>query len=318
MATYTQKMRAAAEATGLSYDQARNILYGMYRGFAFATPAQPGNVKYCMMLCCVTHDGAPLSDAEGKQIDKESNKLVRFTNSTGGIGRFMVKLGKDERSTAQVLTDALTYLTDAFAERGYANTCEGCHQPVETAACAVGNGLRFLCPNCFEDVASNLNEKAHLDEETPENMAAGLVGALGGALLGGIVVLILGQLGYVASLSGLIAAVCALKGYELLAKKMSVKGAIIACVAVLIMIYVGHRADWAIEIMKVFKSEVGIDLDFFTAFRSVPEVVRTVEASDEYSKNLLMVYLFAALGAVPTVIKSLKGQKTKYTVQKLN
>ena len=31
-----------------------------------------------------------------------------------------------------------------------------------------------------------------------------------------------------------------------------------------------------------------------------------------------MVYLFAILGAVPTVISSLKQQKTKYTVQKLN
>ena len=31
-----------------------------------------------------------------------------------------------------------------------------------------------------------------------------------------------------------------------------------------------------------------------------------------------MVVLFALLGAVPTVINSVKGQKTKYTVQKLN
>ena len=31
-----------------------------------------------------------------------------------------------------------------------------------------------------------------------------------------------------------------------------------------------------------------------------------------------MVYLFAVLGPVPTVISSLKQQKTKYTVQKLN
>ena len=38
----------------------------------------------------------------------------------------------------------------------------------------------------------------------------------------------------------------------------------------------------------------------------------------QYLKGLFMVYLFAILGAVPTVISSLKQQKTKYTVQKLN
>ena len=313
MTSYAQKMMAAAEATGLSYDQTRNILYGVFRGFAFATPVQPSNVKYCMLLCYVTHDGTPLSDAEGKQIDKESNKLVQFTNSTGGIGRFMVKLGKDEQSTAQKMTDALTYLTDAFAERGYVNTCEGCRQPVETEVCAVGNGLRFLCPNCFEDVASNLNEKAHMDEETPENVAAGIVGALGGALLGAVVVVIFGRLGYVTALSGLIAAVCSLKGYELLAKKMSVKGAIISCIAMLVMIYLGHRADWAIEVAQYFQ------VDFFKAFRAIPMLIEEeVIEKVQYLKGLLMVFLFALLGAVPTVIKSIKGQKTKYTVERLN
>ena len=266
-----------------------------------------------MLLCYVTHDGTPLSDAEGKQIDKESNKLVQFTNSTGGIGRFMVKLGKDEQSTALKMTDALTYLTDAFAERGYVNTCEGCRQPVETEVCAVGNGLRFLCPNCFEDVASNLNEKAHMDEETPENVAAGIVGALGGALLGVVVVVIFGRLGYVTALSGLIAAVCSLKGYELLAKKMSVKGAIISCIAMLVMIYLGHRADWAIEVAQYFQ------VDFFKAFRAIPMLIEEeVIEKVQYLKGLLMVFLFALLGAVPTVIKSIKGQKTKYTVERLN
>ena len=139
------------------------------------------------------------------------------------------------------------------------------------------------------------------------------MGALGGALLGAVVVVIFGRLGYVTALSGLIAAICALKGYELLAKKMSVKGAIISCIAMLAMIYVGHRADWAIEAAQYFK------VDFFKAFRAIPMLIEE-EAIElgQYLKGLFMVYLFAILGAVPTVISSLKQQKTKYTVQKLN
>ena len=61
-----------------------------------------------------------------------------------------------------------------------------------------------------------------------ENVVAGLVGAFLGALLGVVCTVVIGQLGYVASLSGLIMAVGALKGYELLGGRLSKKGAVIS------------------------------------------------------------------------------------------
>lgn len=57
-----------------------------------------------------------------------------------------------------------------------------------------------------------------------ENIVAGAVGAFLGAMLGGACIVMLGQLGYVAALSGMVMAVCALKGYELLGGRLSVKG----------------------------------------------------------------------------------------------
>ena len=314
MVNFTQKLSAAAEATGLSFDQGRNVLYGTFNGFSVAVPQAPSNARYCLINFHVTHDGSPLSASEGKQIAKESNKLVEFFKPSAAPSvSFMVKLEKDEAAAAQKILDALTYLSETFAKRGYVNACEHCLQPRQTEPCAVGNGLKFFCPDCFESVSANISDKAQAEADTPENVVAGIVGALGGALLGAVVVVIFGRLGFVTALSGLIAAICSLKGYELLAKKMSVKGAIISCVAMLVMIYVGHRADWAIDVAKCF------EVDFFTAFRAVPILIEE-EAIElgQYLKGLLLVYLFALIGAVPSVINSIKGQKTKYTVQKLN
>ena len=299
MSSAMQKLSAAAETTGLSFDRERNILYGTFGNYAFAVLVNASNVRYCSILFHVTRDGNPFTANDGKEIAKESNKLLQFAKPSGAApASFLVKLEKDEQGTAQRVLDALTFLSTAFSNRGYVNTCESCRQEVATEPCTVGNGLRFLCPDCFESVSASMNDRAHREAETPENVPAGIVGALGGALLGAVVVVIFGRLGYVTALSGLIAAICALKGYELLAKKMSVKGAIISCIAMLAMIYVGHRADWAIEAAQYFtllEAELG-----------------------QYLKGLFMVYLFAILGAVPTVISSLKQQKTKYTVQKLN
>ena len=314
MVTFAQKMAAAAEAAGLSFDTSRNVIYGAYNGYSFAVQANPSHARYCSVCFHVTQDGNALSAAEGKQIAKTSNKLVQFVKAAGSAaGSFMVKLGKDEAATAQTLTDALDYLSGSFSDRGFVNTCEHCRRQTDTEPCAVGNGLRFLCPDCFESVSSELNEKAHAYAETPENVAAGAVGALGGALIGAVVVVIFGRLGYVTALSGLIAAICALKGYELLAKKMSVKGAVISCIAALAMIYVGHRSDWAIEVAQYF------EVDFFKAFRAIPMLIEEdVIEKSQYIRGLVMVILFAVLGAVPTVIRSIKGQKTKYTIQRLN
>ena len=315
MASLVQIMSAAADATGLTFNPVKNILYGTFNGYTFAVTLAAANARFCSVFFHVTREGNPLSTSEGKQIAKESNKMVEFMKPAGSasVSSFLVKPGKDEQTAVQKLVDALTYLSNAFADRGYVSTCERCRQPVDTEPCATGTGLRFLCQDCFDAVSSDLTDKAHAEADTPENVAAGVVGALGGALLGAIVVVVFGRLGYVTALSGLIAAICSLKGYELLAKKMSIKGAIIACIAMLAMIYVGHRADWAIEVAKYF------EVDFFTGFRAIPMLIRE-EAIElgVYLKGLLMTYLFALLGAVPTVVNSIKGQKTKYTIQKLN
>ena len=52
-----------------------------------------------------------------------------------------------------------------------------------------------------------------MEEKKRENVPAGIVGAFLGSLIGVACAVLIGQLGYVASISGLVMAVCALKGY---------------------------------------------------------------------------------------------------------
>ena len=59
-------------------------------------------------------------------------------------------------------------------------------------------------------------------------------------------VLILSQLGYVAALSGVIMAVCVLKGYEMLGGKLTKKAVVISAVIMILMTYFADRVDWAI------------------------------------------------------------------------
>ncbi len=138
-------------------------------------------------------------------------------------------------------------------------------------------------------------------KERRENVAAGIVGAFLGALLGVVCTIFIGQMGYIASISGLVMAVGALKGYELLGGALSKKGAVISSVLILGMTYLAHQLSTAFSI----NSELGLGL--VRSFESISPMLQTGLLDGKvYWGNLVMLYLFTLLGAVPTIIGGLR------------
>lgn len=92
----------------------------------------------------------------------------------------------------------------------------------------------------------------------------------------------------------------------MLGGKLSTKGIVISIVLMVIMTYVGNQLDWAIVVMR----EMGTD--FLYSFQLVPVLVDqlAIEPSS-YWGGLALVYLFAALGAVPTVRNVIKSRKNE-------
>ena len=182
--------------------------------------------------------------------------------------------------------------------------CEKCGKEIHSGAtyCEFcGHENAQVADACAFDA-----HEAHPGEVAkPENVIAGIVGALLGAVLGGASIVILGQLGYVASISGLLLAICTLKGYELLGGRLSTKGIVVSILLMLVTPYLADRINWAIEIIKVFDQ-----VSFAEAFDAVPEIIELSGVQSEYIKELLMVYGFAALGAVSTLVKVFKNKKT--------
>lgn len=171
--------------------------------------------------------------------------------------------------------------------------CEKCGQPVQPG---------FFCENCGHLAPAAQNPDAsqapitepQVELKKPENFALGIVGALVGALLGAASIVLFGQMGYVASLSGLILAFCTVKGYELLAKGRSIKGIIVCLVLIAVAPYFADRLNWALT----FQKEVFPDVPLSNMFAAIPELLSMYpELAADYWKNLLMTYAFSALGA---------------------
>ena len=124
-----------------------------------------------------------------------------------------------------------------------------------------------------------------------------------GTLIGAICIVLVNQFGYIASISGVVMGVCALKGYQILGKKMSLKGIIICVILILLMVYISNWFSYAVAVAQVYKA------DIVSSFLVVPELIKegAIE-SGAYYKDLLMLYVFTAIGAVPVIKNQIKGK----------
>lgn len=149
-------------------------------------------------------------------------------------------------------------------------------------------------------------------DEKKENAAAGIVGGLLGSLIGVVVIVLLGQLGYIAVISGLIMGFCTLKGYEKLGGRLSKKGIVLSVIIMIIMVWIGTRLDWAIYLQReVFTEETP-----FTVFAYLDAALEQLSAEGEdvfrsYYAELAEQYLFSALGAVYVIFNTVRGNGKK-------
>ena len=160
-----------------------------------------------------------------------------------------------------------------------------------------------VCDDCFANLQQELEAATHAAAAKKENVVAGFVGAILGSLIGALCIVVESQLGYVAAISGLVMAICTLKGYALLGGKLTTKGIVISVILMLFMTYVADRLDWAILVAREF------DEDLFISYQAIPELLQAevIEAANYYG-NLALVYVFLLVGAVPTILVTARSQ----------
>ena len=130
------------------------------------------------------------------------------------------------------------------------------------------------------EYAPNVNQMT--SAEVKEKVAGGILGAFLGTLIG---------------------AICIVLGYQILGKKMSLKGIIICVILMLLMVYISNWFSYAVAVAQVYKA------DIVSSFLAVPELIKegAIE-SGAYYKDLLMLYVFTAIGAVPVIKNQIKGK----------
>ncbi len=308
--------RQLAGAAGLRLNEEEGVIYGTFGGYqVLIHPSVAGSRVYYNILTVqisAKTQGPALSKQDCKLYKKEHQNVSSLAQNHNLITLILKNITNQEKLRA-VLTEELQNLTSYLRLKGYENCCQICGTTeAETSPCMMSGVYTQLCPDCFQNASQNAMIAQQESQTTGENVIGGIVGALLGTLIGVVCIIVLSQLGYVAALSGVVMAVCTLKGYEMLGKKLSTKGIIISCILMVVMTYVGDRLDWAIVVSR----ELGVD--FATSYQAIPLLLQEqIISGATYWGNLVIVYLFLLLGAVPTIINTLKNKKIQGTITRI-
>lgn len=307
---YLNTLKNYAEQLRLSFDEETLYIYGNFNGYMVLL--EPMKNTYTMKLS-IKHRGQLPDPKLVKEVNKES-KTIKGSAVKGHHISYVLNGGIRSKNVADNLQEAMKVITDFLKADGFENCCQSCGtQESEIGIYKVQGVPMILCEECFRKLYEEHAANENIQNQKKENLIAGLTGAFLGSLVGVLAIVFLGQMDYVAALSGIIMAVCSLKGYELLGGQLSNKGILGSSIVMIIMVYIGNRLDWAVFVANY------AEIDIPYAFQILPDLLAEgyLEIS-EYYVNLAMVYLFTAVGAVPTISNILRTRKLKNESYKMN
>ena len=174
-------------------------------------------------------------------------------------------------------------------------------------------GSKF-CSKCGANLGSTTNNNVTVNvqvnkpvsniEPKNENVFLGILGALLGSIAGVVIIVLLSQVGFIASVAGLVMAICTLKLYEKFAGTLSKKGIIICIVIMVLMTVLAENIAFTLQVLREVKTYGG-SVKFFDVFFNLYKYMgEGVLNTSTYVTNLLMVLGFNVLGAFGLI----KGQ----------
>jgi len=290
-----------ATELGLNYDRESGIVAGFYNGYHIAFIMQ-NNLR--QIVVSVSNGTGQMPEKEIlKQAHKENKKVlsnpsVQGYRATYAIPNAMTDNGKLERRAA-----AAAVLTEFLRANSLRDCSELSGRPDESSCYYVSGGLRFLTRDEYDTERNRAQSSFNEQNSKRGNPIAGIVGALIGSFAGLVVMVLIGQLGYVSPWTGLVMGVCVAKGYELLSGKFDTVGLVCSILIMVGMTYLGNQLDWAITIARAYEANV------FDAFPVVNEVVKANELLPVYYRNLALYYFAMLCGALPTIYGLMKNRQ---------
>lgn len=294
---------------------AKGVGYGSLRGFC-ATLSEGSGWK--QIVFSGRFMDPVKKEAFMEQVGQTDIKKAYRVQNLGISPRSIQIVFLDNPGTMKKIREFLDWFIPLLQEYGMtgANICTECGTEITSGRWALVNGTAYyLHDSCAQKVARDIDaDNMQRAEEDNGSYLLGLVGALGGSTLGAVLWAIVLNMGYVASLVGLVIGWLAEKGYNLLKGKQGKAKVAILILAIIFGVLLGTFGADAFTLVGMVHDG---ELPGF-ALSDIPMIIIVLMAEDaEYRgamlSNILMGLLFAALGVFALLRKTGKDVTgTKY------
>ncbi len=290
-----------AESLGIVYDKSVGAVHGSVNGISVVMVAPAGfAIPQRILYVTVAKDGQCITEEHKSRLQSLHKAVDRVSCAGKTITVYTkdIALGKPRTVKGQAKLEAqfIEQLTALIAELGYINACDKCDATENISLCLVDNELSYLCQHHFDLAKQTYYDTKGSVPPPKGSLPAGLLGAFIGCLVGVILIAILGAVGFMASIGGIVLAVGAIKGYELLGKNMSKVGLVLTIIMMIVMVYFAQMLSYSIYLAVEFSAPFDqIFLGLHNMVFSEPEIIAS------YYGELAMLYLFTLIGAIQPI-----------------
>lgn len=313
------KFSQALTAGMPGWNESDGVIYGPKDGFAFCVVRHQGLGAFVTALLAGTEAVSMDTVVDFVRANKETYRLygkpkmseISITielNKTFGVAK------------AEDVINFLPLFASFLKENGLKPGCVGCNKEGLFDFYSVEDTFLCLCDDCAAAMSEEKDEEIQLSSQG--SRVSGVIGAFLGGLVGTIPWIILGLLGYVASLGGLAISFASFYGYKLLKGRLDSRAFIIVIniLVVAIMTFVATiLSECAVYLADV--GATGYDGSLMELLRFAfrmpfdPELA----AITEIWRVMGTSYFFSALGTLVFLLdlgKSLKNSQAR--VEKVN
>ena len=219
------KITELLQTKGMEYDETSASWYGTVSGYSMKL-VRTNDGKNYELVVPVTNGSMPDKQTMA-ELGKQINAVGRVTVKQYDV-TFFIKRPLTTGAYLENISAAVSAVPEALRSSGFASCCEASGRTDNLLFCVVGGEVLLLTDEEYGKREIAVKERHYTKSEKGENVVTGIVGAFLGSIIGLIVIVLVGQLGYVAVLSGIVMGVCTVKGYAILGGRLSKKGAVIS------------------------------------------------------------------------------------------
>ena len=286
---------------GIAYDKDAGVACATEMGYTYALTTFQNVYTIIAKFSLVDQDNRKPNDLNLRGL-VSAVKKVASAKANGNVVTITFKTALTANGKAKNVISSIPEVINWFHMNGYSNCAEETLEPADTKVFINRGVIHFYT----EEVANQmLTERAVEQAAAPvvvENYALGTAFALGGVIVGAILIVIVGQLGYISLLGGVVMGFLTLTAYQKGAGKLSKIGIVICFVLMLIGVYYANKFDFALTVTRIFHQEGYTNVRMMDAFGVLPEMMEKgiIDSADYY-----VMFAFQCVAAIGCAISPL-------------